>query len=91
MINDVATNHICRNSKKVKLEAMFWNILIGNDCLIEAIQVINFSLSYTVWKFHNFPATEILREIIFWEFAASKYATLAILKVVNIDFKTFQP
>ena len=65
MINDVATNHICRNSKKVKLEAMFWNILIGNDCLIEAIQVINFSLSYTVWKFHNFPATEIIREIIF--------------------------
>ena len=38
MINDVATNHICMN-KKAKLEAMFWNILIGNDCLVHNVEI----------------------------------------------------
>ena len=40
----------------------------------------------TVWKFQNFTATQILREIKFDKFCSSRTAILVILKAPNFDF-----
>ena len=39
-----------------------------------------------MWKFKNFTATQILREIKFGNFRGSKTAILAILKALNFEF-----
>ena len=38
------------------------------------------------WKFQDFPATQILREINLAHFAAQKTAILIILAALNIEF-----
>ena len=38
---------------------------------------------YTVWKFHNYPATDILREINFIESRNAKTAIFAVLEALN--------
>ena len=51
-------------------------------CIVKVAKVnLCFCLScccYTVWKFHNFSVTHILREINFGEFRSSKNAVFAI-------------
>ena len=41
---------------------------------------------YTMWKFHQFSTTQILRENNFGHFEASKTAILTILVVLNFEF-----
>ena len=43
----------------------------------------------TVWKFHNFSITQILREINFLDSRSAKYAILAHLEALNFDFNEF--
>ena len=38
---------------------------------------------HRVWKFHDFPATQILGEINFGEFRSCKTAIFAILEALN--------
>ena len=40
-------------------------------------------MKFTVWKFHDFPITRILREINFEESRCSKTAVCAILEGLN--------
>ena len=44
----------------------------------------------TVWKFHNFSITQILREI-FGDFRNARSAILAHLEALNFDFYDFCP
>ena len=41
---------------------------------------------HTVWKFHNFFATQILREIIFGTFVNTNTVILTILAALNFEF-----
>ena len=41
---------------------------------------------HTVWKFHNFSITQILREINLWDSRSAKSAILTHLEAVNFDF-----
>ena len=43
-------------------------------------------LLLTVWKFHIFAATQILREIKSKDFRSSKIAILTLLEALNLDF-----
>ena len=45
--------------------------------------------SCTVWKFHGFSATQILREINFEDSRSSKSAILTHLEAVNLDLNEF--
>ena len=47
------------------------------------------AILYTVWKFHNFSITQILREITFRASRSAKYAILTQLEAVNFDFYEF--
>ena len=40
----------------------------------------------TVWKFHDFPITQILREINFEDSSSAKFAILTHLEALNCDF-----
>ena len=42
-----------------------------------------------VWKFDNFPAIQIFREINLWEFRVSKNAISTTLEALNSDFGEF--
>ena len=44
-----------------------------------------------MWKFEIFAATQILREITYAYFEASKITILTILAVLNFDIWTFLP
>ena len=44
------------------------------------------SWEYTMWKFQDFSATQILREINFGHFEAPKNASLTILVALNFRF-----
>ena len=43
----------------------------------------------TVWKFHDFSTTQILREINFWNFRSAKSAILTNLEALKFDFYEF--
>ena len=43
----------------------------------------------TVWKLHNFPVTQILREIKVGKFRVSKTTTLKDFRALNFDFHGF--
>ena len=43
----------------------------------------------TVWKFHNFPITKILREINFGDFTSAKSAVFTNLEDLDFDFHGF--
>ena len=43
----------------------------------------------TVWKFHNFSTTQILREINFEDSRSAKSANLTHLEALNSDFMNF--
>ena len=45
--------------------------------------------SNTVWKFYDFPITQILCEINFEESGSAKSAILTYLEAVNFDFYEF--
>ena len=45
--------------------------------------------TYTVWKFHDFSITEILREINIGVSRSTKSAILTHLEALNLDFKEF--
>ena len=51
--------------------------------LFREITVNNFT---TVWKFHNFSITQILRQINFGDSRSAKAAILAHLEALNLDF-----
>ena len=44
-----------------------------------------------MWKFQDFSATQILREINFAHFRVSKTVIFAVFEAMNIDFCQFQP
>ena len=44
---------------------------------------------FTVWKFHDFSVTQILREISFEDSGGAKSAVFAILEALNFDFYDF--
>ena len=44
------------------------------------------SKTSTVWKFHDFSAIKILREIKFGNYRSSKIATFVVLEALNLDF-----
>ena len=46
-------------------------------------------LQYTVWKFHNFSITQILREINFGDSRSAKSAILGHFEALNFDFYEF--
>ena len=50
---------------------------------------MNKNLLNTVWKFHGFSITQILREINFGEKGSAKYAILTHLDALNFDFHDF--
>ena len=50
---------------------------------------MNKNLLNTVWKFHGFSITQILREINFGEKRSAKYAILTHLDALNFDFHDF--
>ena len=43
----------------------------------------------TVWKFHDFSITHILREINFWDATSAKSDILTHLEALNLDFYDF--
>ena len=47
------------------------------------------TLFYTVWKFHDFFITQILREIKFGDSGSAKSAILTHLEPLNFDFYGF--
>ena len=51
-------------------------------------QTASESLGHTVWKFQNFSATQILREI---NSRSSKTPILVVSEDLNFDFGQFQP
>ena len=51
--------------------------------MFREITVNNFT---TVWKFHNFSITQILRQINFGDSRSAKAAILAHLEALNLDF-----
>ena len=44
---------------------------------------------YTLWKYHAFSISSILREINFGDFRIAKSAIFAILEALNFDFQIF--
>ena len=48
-----------------------------------------YTLHITVWKFHNFSITQILREINFWGSRSAKSAISKHLEALNLDFCEF--
>ena len=40
----------------------------------------------TIWKFHDFSITQILREINLWDCKSVKFAILTHLEALNFDF-----
>ena len=62
--------------------------LMGEDS-VTSIKIIKNKFTgttYTVWKFHNFSITQILREINFGDSTSTKYAILTHLEVQNFAF-----
>jgi len=51
-----------------------------------SFSVLPTSFWSTVWKFHNFPITQILREINFWDSRSAKSAIFTHLEVLKFDF-----
>ena len=49
----------------------------------------NESAVVTVWKFHNFSITQILREIKFWNLRSAKSDISRHLEALNFDFYEF--
>ena len=45
----------------------------------------------TVWKFHEFSITQILREINFGDSRSTKFAIKTLLEALNCDFYEFLP
>ena len=54
-----------------------------------ARQSLNSEQKDTVWKFHEFYITQILREKRFWEHSRAKSAILTHLEALNFDFCEF--
>ena len=42
-----------------------------------------------MWKFHEFPIIQILREINFWNCKSAEYAILTHLEALKSDFYEF--
>ena len=47
------------------------------------------TLYFTVWKFHDFPITQILREIKFEDSRSAKSAIFTHLEALNFDLYEF--
>ena len=60
----------------------------GKNWCLRILREIDMCWS-TVWKFHDFSITQILREINFGDFTSAKSATLAHLGALNFDFYEF--
>ena len=50
---------------------------------------MKYSPSFTVWKFHDFSITQILREINFVDSRSEKSAILINLEALDFDFFKF--
>ena len=46
-------------------------------------------LPFTVWKFHDFQITQILREINFRDSRSAKFAIKTLLEAPNFDFDDY--
>ena len=56
---------------------------LGQGLVVSSYKNANFGMLFTVWKFQDFPITQILREINFGECKNSKNAIFAILEALN--------
>ena len=74
------------------LAKMFQNSkVLSSDYSCRKEMLIFCNFLFTVWKFRNFSATQILREINCGaNLDISKTEILAIFEVVNFDFGNFQ-
>ena len=79
------------HSKEAKLQSLVENsdsanmvkcTVCGKDDIPSATALSKFT---TVWKFHNFSITQILREINFWIFKSTKCAILTHLEALNVN------
>ena len=50
---------------------------------------MNFAAPRTVWKFHRFSITQILREINFGDSRSAKKAISLLLEALNFEFYEF--
>ena len=98
--SDIFTD-ICQFSEELEVAlpqrlqtsmALYSNNLSGLVLLTDDAKVILIKVSYqvsTVWKFHNFSTTQILRELNFLDSRSAKYAILKHLEALNFDFNDF--
>ena len=70
----------CDNNEKLALLTVFSYVAKENP-----------AVSITVWKFHDFSITQILREINFEECRSAKPAILTHLEALNFDFDVQSP
>ena len=71
--------------KKSDIWVIFWGFSNGTDL---GNLIGDFDCGYSIqWKFSNFPAIMILREISFSWFQKVKNAVLTVLKMLNFDFQ----
>ena len=64
------------------------------SCILAAVSKMGFVINNgifksTVWKFHDFPITQILREINFGDSRSAKSAILTDLEALNLMFYEF--
>ena len=57
--------------------------------ICDNVVVQTWAPQYTMWKFHDFPITQILREINFGDCRSAKSAILTYLEALNLDFDEF--
>ena len=53
------------------------------DVQIQGAIIVQNFMDYSVWKFGNFPASQILREISVWESGVSKSAIITVLGYIE--------
>ena len=63
----------------------FQLFLEGDQGIFEVISFIFKNVQLTVWSFHDFPITQILREIKYWDSRSAKSAILTHLEALNFD------
>ena len=84
----MATNNECFD--KVCLQKWFSILLCLRQTSTVIPQICVMTKSwYTVWKFHDFSITQILREINFGHSRSARFAILTQSEALNFDFNEF--
>ena len=64
---------------------------LKTNFLFKVEPAANFGFTFTVWKFKNSSATQILREIKIGHFGASITVILTVSEALDLNFAKFQP